>query len=67
MSGRRKPARLISTAQAARIWGVKPVTYRVYISRGYAPEPVGWDMHDERAVREARKLRPGRGTRTDRW
>lgn len=63
---------LWTTTQAADHWGVKPATYRDYISAGYAPSPVqmrdprtGAKLHDAGAVRDAFAKRPGRGARTD--
>lgn len=63
---------LWTTTQAARHWGVKPGTYRDYVSGGYAPPPVemrdpvtGAKLHDARAVREGFANRSGRGARTD--
>jgi len=63
---------LWTTTQAARHWGVKPGTYRDYVSAGYAPQPV--EMRDPRTgaklyravdVREWHANRLGQGARTD--
>lgn len=60
------------TAQeCARYWGVRPSTWRDYVSRDYAPQPLdGFDNQRCRrwnpdAVKAAFALRPGRGARTD--
>jgi predicted DNA-binding transcriptional regulator AlpA len=49
-------------------WGVKPSTWRSYVARGQAPQPVRkvgreslWDAAEVRAY-----SRPGQGARTDR-
>ena len=36
----------LTTAQVAEAIGIKPATFRAYVSRGQAPEPDGW--HDAR-------------------
>lgn len=61
-----------TTTQAAAHCGVKPSTYRDYVSSGYAPAPLderdpatGAKLHDAAAVIEWHASRPGAGTRTD--
>jgi hypothetical protein len=63
---------LWTTTESATWWGVKPGTFRDYVSKGYAPSPVdvrdpvtGSKMYDAAAVRAAFAARPGQGARTD--
>lgn len=63
---------LWTTTQAARHWGVKPATYRDYVSAGYAPPPVGQrdpttgaKLHSARASKAAFEARKGQGHRSD--
>jgi hypothetical protein len=65
-------AGLRTTSQAADHWQVEAVTYRAYVSRGYAPAPAqmrdprtGSRLHDADAVRAAFNRRAGSGARTD--
>lgn len=67
--------KLITTAQAAELVGIRPATWRYYLARrrrdgkGQIPEPVEYHgataMYDERAVLAWQANRPGRGARTD--
>jgi len=62
---------LWTTAQAAEHCGVRPSTYRDYVSRQGAPKHVsrqpgrGQDLYLAEAVRAWHAKRPGRGARTD--
>lgn len=55
--------------QCAAAWGIKPSTWRDYVSSGYAPRPLpGYDEQRRRRWNpdEVRNWpRPGRGKRTD--
>lgn len=61
------PDRLITTKRAAAIWRVAPATFRSYVSRGYAPQPVAEGLYVEAEVREFKRERPGAGARVDTW
>jgi hypothetical protein len=61
-----------TTAQVAEYCGVRPSTYRDYVSDGRAPGPLperdpqsGAKLYDADAVREWHANRPGAGARTD--
>jgi predicted DNA-binding transcriptional regulator AlpA len=60
----------LTTAEVAKLVGVKPSTWRSYLGRNTAPPPDG--RYDERTVYWYRstierwvKARPGRGARSD--
>jgi hypothetical protein len=60
----------LTSVQCAEAWGVKPATWRHYVAKGYAPEPLpGFDEQrlrrwDAATVRDW--PRAGQGARTDR-
>lgn len=60
-----------TVAECAAAWGVKPSTWRDYVAKGYAPEPLPYydeqrrRRWDPEQVRAALARRPGRGARTD--
>lgn len=61
-----------TTAQVAEYCGVRPSTYRDYVSDGRAPGPLperdlktGAKLYDADAVKAWHANRPGRGARTD--
>lgn len=70
---KRRDVEIIGNDAAADRVGLSPVTWRVYVSRGYAPaphrreiqggyaRPVWWRS----ALDEWRANRPGQGARTD--
>lgn len=57
------PADIITTAEAAKLAGVKPSTYTKYVSIGLAPASLhpGSGLHDRRAVAAWIESRPGSG------
>jgi hypothetical protein len=75
MAARAKPkdpwAGTWTAQECAEHWGVEMSTWRDYVSRDYAPQPLpGFDDQrrrrwDPAAVRKAFDERPGRGARTD--
>lgn len=61
-----------TTAQVAEYCGVRPSTYRNYVSEGRAPGPLaerdpesGAKLYDADAVKVWHASRPGPGSRTD--
>lgn len=52
--------------ECAAAWGIKPSTWRYYVSTGYAPRPLpGYDPHTGRRLWDAEQVRtyqrPGQG------
>lgn len=60
---------LITTKQAAELWGITSVTFRAYVTRETAPRPVAYHgrvaMYDRAQVVAALRRRPGQAARTD--
>lgn len=56
-----------TVGQCAEHWGIKPATWRSYVTRGHAPGPAkhvgATPVWDPQAVKDW--VRPGRGARTD--
>lgn len=58
---------LITTAEAARMAGIKRSTFSSYVRDGYAPRPVrdGVGLYSRAEVEEWLNNRPGQGYRSD--